>query len=121
MGLVTLAVSGLLALIGVGSFLLSDSAKPETALIPAFVGVIFLILGLAAVPMVRPLQMVAVHLAALAAALFPLGVIGRWVSDGFGTPLATAAQVATVVILWGFFALCLKSFLAARRARRASA
>jgi hypothetical protein len=120
-GLITLLLSGLLAAVGFTSFFLSTSDKPGTALITAWIGLLFLVFGLLILVPNFIVQMIFVHLSAGAALLLPLGIVGRWVSAGFTSPLATAAQVSTVVLLWGYAALCISSFLKARRIRKEQA
>ncbi|MEM6312680.1 MAG: hypothetical protein AAF743_01245, partial [Planctomycetota bacterium] len=100
------------------AFLISDSDKPVTALIPAAIGGLFLVFGALQLPDQRVLRMVVAHLAVLAAALLPIGVVMRWIGGEFGTPLAFTVQAVTLVLLWGYVALGVRSFIAARRARK---
>lgn len=114
----TIALGAALVVVGVGITLLSGSDS-FTSLIPAFVGVVFLVLGFVArarESLSRHLMHAAVALA-LIVVLASLGtVFGRGASGW-----ALASQVATIVLCGGYVALGVRSFIEARRAREAAA
>lgn len=116
----------LLAVIGVGGFVATGSSS-YTALIPAIFGIILYICGriVMAAPNLRKHVM---HVAALVALIGIGGVLSR--SAGkipallSGQPVepsttAVALQLGTAVLLIIFLALCVKSFIDARKARTA--
>ena len=107
-----------LVVIGIVVTIASDS-ESVTSLIPAFIGVVFVGLGLLA--RAKPdLNHPVMHAAAGLALLGGLGSLGSAVgrrSEGW----ALVAQLATVVILGGFLYRAVQSFRAARLAREAGA
>jgi hypothetical protein len=108
---------GLLVAIGLITFGLSESKSP-TALIPAYLGGMLVICGILAAkkPNLRKHMM---HVAAL------LGLLGTSVLfmvtpkllGGSGLGLAQGSQLATGILSLIFLVLCIRSFIAARRAR----
>jgi uncharacterized membrane protein HdeD (DUF308 family) len=115
---------GLLIVLGVAGFVLTDMAH-VTALIPAFFGIALVILGVLARK--DHLRMHAMHLAAL------LGLVGLIVPAVRAAPnvgtlfdgtadrdkaIATASQLLMALLCAVFVGLCIKSFVDARRARR---
>ncbi|MBX5494376.1 MAG: hypothetical protein IRZ15_03490 [Bryobacteraceae bacterium] len=117
---ITVAVGVLLILLGVGGYLATRTSL--TALIPAGFGVLFLVLGLIARnPKSRK------HAMHAAAMLGVLGILGSarglarlpalLSGQDVPRPAAVAAQSAMAAILIVFVALCVKSFVDARRAR----
>lgn len=117
---ITVAVGVLLILLGVGGYLATRTSL--TALIPAGFGVLFLVLGLIARnPKSRK------HAMHIAAMLGVLGILGSarglarlpalLSGEDVSRPAAVAAQSAMAAILIVFVALCVKSFVDARRAR----
>ena len=112
----------LLCLIGVG-FYAGTGAASVTALIPAFLGLPLVVAGLLARR--EGLRRHAMHAAAL---LGTLGILGslRGVAKlpalltggEVARPAAVAAQSITAVLCLVFVALCVRSFVSARRARR---
>lgn len=108
-----------LIIIGVGAWLLSES-RSATALIPAALGALLVILGVAA--NAKPdMSHHFMHGAAMVALLGVLGslgsLLGRWNGDdGY---LAEFSQAATIVLCAGLLYLAVQSFRAARIARTA--
>ena len=115
---VTRLVGFLLIALGLVSYFGTGRAS-VTALIPAFVGAVFLILALAArSPDARKHVM---HAAVALALLGCLGTLGRIIpavsTGSIGRP-AVLAQIAMAVILAVYVALGVRSFIEARRARK---
>jgi hypothetical protein len=115
---VTRVVGFLLVLLGVVSYV-GTGAASVTALIPAMVGALFLILAFVArSPEARRHVM---HAAVALALILVLGVLPRIVgavnAGGIQRP-AVLAQIAMVTILIVYVLLGVKSFVDARRARR---
>ena len=121
MAKLTIGVGVLLILLGgVGYF--GTGRESITALIPAFFGVVFLILGAVALNPNRRKH--AMHAAAALAVLGFIGTLSgvikavRWMG---GTeparPPAVISQTIMAVIMLVFVVLCVQSFIAARRAR----
>src|ERR1043166_8237524 len=111
----------ILTLLGVITFAfatqLGADHRSVTALIPAFIGFPMMLLGYFAV--LKPdLRMHLMHAAVLIALLGFIASAGRWVMHP-GFALA-GASIFTMAILTGIFViLCVRSFIAARRARQA--
>lgn len=108
------------ALIVVGVFVtvVSDSGS-VTALIPAFIGVIFVLLGVIGRAKAE-LNRHAMHVAAAVALVAVLASAGSAIGRG-STGWALFAQLATIVVGAVFLALAIRSFRAARLAREADA
>jgi hypothetical protein len=114
----------LLILLGVGGYVGTGMESP-TALIPAGVGIVLAALG--AVAQAKPtLRMHIMHAAVLVGILgfagtFP-GVI-KLIKWAGGTeparPAAVVVQSIMAVMMVAYVALCVKSFIAARKARKA--
>jgi hypothetical protein len=115
---VTRATGFLLVLLGVAGYVGTGGAS-LTALIPAMVGALFLILALVArSPEARKHVM---HAAVALALLAFIGVVPRVVSavsSGEVRRPAVLAQMAMAAILGVYVLLGVKSFVDARRARR---
>jgi hypothetical protein len=113
----TIVFGILLTLLGVAGYVLSGMTS-FTALIPAVFGLLLLALGfLARSESMRKHAMHAAAVVALvgcAGALFPL----LRTTGGVRPGLAVFSQVAMVVLTALFVVLCVRSFIAARRARR---
>jgi hypothetical protein len=133
MPLATIVTGVLSILLGVGlfAFASADGSRPLTALIPVIPGAIFVVLGaLARKPSLRKHMM---HAAAIVALLIVLAGLGmgvpklvKYYSDSLpaGTtprPLAYWGQIALAVIFGVFEVLCVRSFIAAAKTRRAAA
>lgn len=118
----TLLVGTLLVVLGIVGYVTSDAAS-LTALIPAGVGVL---LVLAAVLGRRPqLRPHAVHAAMLIALLGLLGSlmnvaqVGALLAGTAERPSAVVVSLIMAVVLIGYLAVGVRSFVAARRLRRA--
>ena len=108
------------ALIVVGVFgnIVSDTGS-ITTLIPAFIGVIFVVLGAAG--RAKPdLNHHLMHAAAALALLALVSSAGSAIGRG-STGLALFTQLATIIVMGAFLALAIQSFRAARIAREAEA
>jgi hypothetical protein len=118
----TLIVGGILIVLGVVSYVASAFAS-VTALIPAFLGVVLVICGLIALK--KP--MLGVHVALVVALLGLVGTFMNVVKIGeafAGTaerPLAVIVSAITFVLLLIYIALGVRSFVAARRWKKADA
>ena len=119
MATITLLCGTLLIAVGaIGYGLQEADHRSATALIPAGLGAVFIILGLLARK--DSLRKHAMHLAAL------LGLVGCGVSiwrvilsagKEDVKPLAVSTQAAMAAICAAFVGLCVRSFIQARRAR----
>lgn len=109
-----------LALIVLGVVVsLASASQSVTSLIPAFIGVGFLLLGLAG--RIKPaVNHHLMHAASVLALLAVLGSVGSIVGRGAGG-WALLSQVVTVAIAGTFLVLAIRSFKAARRARTEAA
>jgi len=122
---VTVGLGGVLILLGVGAYAISGGAS-VTALIPSFFGIVFLGLGLLALK--QSLMKHAMH-AASVLALLALGGTGGGVVKSIRMalgaeiqrPQAAIVQAIMFVPCGVFLALCIKSFIDARRRRIAAA
>jgi hypothetical protein len=115
---ITRTVGFLLVLLGVVGYVGTGGAS-ITALIPAMVGALFLILALAARS--AEARKHVMHAAVAIALLSLLGVIPRVVAAanaGETQRPAVLAQIAMATILFVYVVLGVRSFIAARRARR---
>lgn len=111
----------LLTLIGAVGYFASDADNPVTALIPAFVGVPILLLGLAATK--EACRKHAMHFAVMLSLLGFLAAGGRLAMvlvKGGGTTLGLSSLAAMAVVCLVFTALCVKSFIDVRKAREQS-
>lgn len=113
---VTLVYSVLMIALGSGFYLASD--KPSvTALIPAFFGGVFLVLGLLARK--EHLRKHAMHAASALGLVACLSAVAVLVIRGStASGLALTEQTIMALLSAGFVALCVRSFIEARRARR---
>ncbi len=114
----TIGLGAVLIALGVIVTFVSDSGS-ATSMIPAFIGLLFVIIGVIAAVR-EDLRKHLMHAAAALALLAILGslgsLIGRW--DGeFGW--AQFSQLVTVVLSAGFIQQAVGSFKAARLAREA--
>lgn len=114
----SLIAGAALVVIGLFVTVVSDSGS-VTALIPAFIGAVFVLLG--AIARAKPdLGRHAMHAAAALALLAVLGSAGSAIGRG-STGWALFAQLATIVVAAVFLAMSIRSFRAARLAREAEA
>jgi O-antigen/teichoic acid export membrane protein len=113
----TILFGVLLTLLGfLGYFMTGTSSL--TALIPAAFGVLLIALGF-----IARSEATRKHAMHAAAAVSLIGMIGALIPllrtpAGVRPAMAVASQVAMVVLTALFLALCVRSFIAARRARR---
>ena len=127
MAKVTIVVGSLLVVLGIIGYagLLGGGSGHVTALIPAFAGALFEVLG--ALAMKPEFRKHAMHAAAALGLLGFFGAVGgvvkmlKWMG---GTtperPGAVIAQTIMALICAIFVALCVRSFIAARKAREAA-
>lgn len=121
----TIAFGAVLIALGVAGYFLTGR-QSVTALIPAFAGVLFLVLGIVAQkPGARKHAM---HVAAALALLGFLGTITGVIKvirmlggEEIARPAAARSQAIMAVLCLLFLVLCVRSFIAARRARKAGA
>ena len=112
---IAVAVGLLLLIQGIG-FFVATGAKSPTALIPSGVGLPILVLGWLAF---RPnLRKHAMHIAAVFGVLGLLAALGRIAKAGLHLTPAGASLSLMVLLCGVFVALCVQSFIAARRRQR---
>src|SRR5262245_35848543 len=114
----TIIVAVLLIVLG-GAGYFGTGTSSLTALIPAFFGLLLLILGVLARS--DGARKHAMHAAAMVALVGLLGALFSLVRTPLDVrpPMAVFAQVAMLVLMAVFLALCIKSFRDARKARAA--
>lgn len=125
MAKMTIVVGGVLIVLGLIGFGATGSTHP-TSLIPTWFGMALAILGLLARTEDARKRMLWMHIAVtvgLLGFLFP-GVMATmaWVKAHGGAlarPAATEEQAAMAVVCLVFVAMCIRSFIAARRGRNA--
>lgn len=118
MPLKSIIAGDVLIVVGVLATILSGSGS-ATSLIPAFIGVVFVALGILA--RAKPgLSHHAMHAAAALAVLAVLGSLGSAIGRG-STGWALAAQLITVAVAAVFLFFAVQSFRAARLARTSAA
>lgn len=112
-----------LVLIGLTFYLVSGRSS-LTALIPAAFGIVLILLGIVAERAASPKH--AMHMAAVVALLGIGGSLNGFPDffrmlggDAVERPLAAAAKVAMAIDLAAYLAYSIRSFVAARRARKA--
>ena len=112
----TIVIGMLLTLLGVGGYVLAGGVS-VTALIPAFFGLPLMLLGFLARS--EPIRRHAMHAAAALALLGWAGAVFSLMRTPTGPRSAVAvfSQGAMVLLTAVFVALCVRSFIAARRAR----
>ena len=112
----TIVIGTLLVLLGAIPYLLS---RQPTALIPAYVGVLLVVLG--AVARNERMRKHAMHAAVILGLLGFLAAAGRLVgalaSGKTPAPLAAFSLIAMALLTGIFVVLCVRSFVAARRQR----
>ena len=121
MGKLTIVFGAVLAVVGVAGYEMTGSIHP-TALIPLWIGLLLAISGVLALNPAR--RMLWMHVAVTVGLLGFLGTIASVVDIvkmATGTvlphPIAVEEKFATCVICLIFVVLCVRSFIAARRAR----
>jgi sulfite exporter TauE/SafE len=114
-----IATGVLLILVGVGGYFAGGMAS-VTALIPAFAGLPILIFSaIAANPARKALGMHVAVVFGLLGFLAPLGrIIPVAIKGEFTLSLATGSMILMALICGAFTALCVMSFIQARRQRR---
>ena len=117
---ITLSFSALYIALGVAAFFLTGAVH-KTALIPAYFGIVLLVLGL--LGQKENLRKHVMHAALLVVLLALLGTARSLLKlpsafDGTAErPFAIYAQAATAVLSIAFLALGIRSFIQARRSR----
>ncbi len=109
-----------LVVIGIGAWLLAGGpGTSPTALLPAILGVVFLVLGLLAGR--ESLRRHTIHAALVLALLGAIGTVDRALPLLTGgevdLPAAAWASLATAVLCLVYLVVGVRSFIAARRAR----
>jgi hypothetical protein len=120
----TLGTALVLIILGVAFFVATGSQAP-TALIPAYFGIVLGILGLLANTPDSKRRMIFMHIAVtvgLLGVIFPgYRAASAFFASTHGTamarPLAVKEEFAMAVICLAFVLMCVRSFIAARRAR----
>jgi len=110
----TVLVGVLLLVQGVG-FYIGTGSKSITALIPAFLGLPMLALGIIALK--ESARKHAMHAASALSLLGLLAAIGRMASAGLSISPAGLSVLILALISGVFLVLCVKSFIDARRGR----
>ena len=126
MAKLTMVFGLVLVLLGVGVFL-SVGVHAPTSLIPAYFGALLLILGALANTEDAKRRMIFMHLAVtvgLIGFLFPFvrsigGAITLLQGGTVLRPLAVEESMAMALVCLVYTALCVRSFIAARRSRAA--
>jgi hypothetical protein len=125
MAYVTIGFGLALSALGVAGYAVSSGAS-LTALIPLAFGLLLIVCG--ALARREALRKHAMHAAAvlgLLGFLGPMRVLPQMVrllgGEQVGHPVAVVAQLAMMVLCGVFLALCIRSFVAARRARAGAA
>jgi hypothetical protein len=117
---ITILLGLLLTVLGLAGYV-GTGQEHKTALIPAAFGLAFLVLGL--LGRKDNLRKHAMHAAAVLGLVGFLGNAGMLLrtlfsAAGFTRPVAAVSQLLMAVACLVFVALCVKSFVDARRARR---
>jgi O-antigen/teichoic acid export membrane protein len=112
----TIVFGVILTLLGFAGYFLTGTDS-ITALIPAIFGLLLLVLGFLARS--ESIRKHAMHAAATVALVGFIGALFSLLRVPFDArpALAVASQAAMVVLTAAFVALCVRSFIAARRAR----
>jgi len=119
MAYTTIVFGLVLTALGLAGYLLAGGVS-VTALIPAFFGIVLLVLGVLARS--EALRKHAMHAAAAVALIGFVGALMSLLRAPFATrsALANFSQVAMALLTAVFVWMCIRSFRAARRARAAS-
>lgn len=114
---ITIGIGSILVLLGVAGYVATEAIS-WTALIPAFFGAALILLGvLARQDKMRKHAMHAAVLVGLVGLIVPAVRVAGALANGTGSGLAFWMQAATAVVCGVFVALCVKSFIDARRKR----
>ncbi|MEX0773758.1 MAG: hypothetical protein WEB89_02270 [Balneolales bacterium] len=114
----TVIFGTLLVVIGVAGYIISEMVS-ITALIPAFFGVIYIILGrLASKENLKKHMMHAAAALSIILIIPTIGAIGDLVAGDSGAGVISRSLTAVAAII--FLILCVKSFIDARKARDAA-
>ena len=117
----TIVIGTLLVLLGVIPYFVSASHSP-TALIPAYVGAVLVLLGFVARN--DRLRKHAMHVAVIVGLLGFLAAAGRLIMSlargNTPTPLSAVSLIGMALLTGVFVVLCVRSFIAARRQRVAA-
>jgi hypothetical protein len=123
----TIGFGVLLLALGIGGYVFTGSVHP-TALIPAWFGVVLCLCGVLANTENSKRRMLWMHIAVTFGLLGFLASGARVVmkliqahGEPFMYSIAVEAQAAMCALCGIFVALCVRSFIAARRGRRAAA
>ena len=126
MAKVTIGLGVLLCLVALTGFVASGSSHP-TALIPAAIGILFLVFGVLANSVDPKKRMLWMHVAVTVSLLCFLGTIKADVevfrmAHGLIAehPIAVEEKAAMSLLCLLFVLLCVRSFITARRARIAA-
>lgn len=121
MAKVTIVVAVLLVVLGLG-FYLGTGSKAPTALIPTWFGIALGLFGMLAISPSESRRKLFMHINVTIGLLGFLGAAGRVISvlASGRTPdhIAVTAQLLMAALLLIYVALCVRSFIAARRARQ---
>ena len=112
---ITIMVGALLVIQGVG-FFVAASFGSITAMIPTFLGVPILVLGILAFK--ESARKHAMHLTAVLATLGCLAAVGRMASAGLSVSAAGVSLIIMATLTGGLLLLCIQSFVSARRRQR---
>lgn len=118
MAFTTIVFGLILTVLGLAGYVLTGMVS-VTALIPAFLGAILVALGFVARS--EPVRKHAMHAAALVALIGFVGALFSLLRTPMALrpAMAVFSQAATVLLTGVFVVLCVKSFIDARRVRRA--
>jgi hypothetical protein len=124
MGKTAIVFGFLLILLGAGIYvglMMIEDSPSKTALIPAFFGLPIVLLGLLALKdAYRKHAMHVVAVLALLGVLAPVSRLAMQMARGAGVaPLPMASMIFMALLSGGLLALCIKSFVDARRRRAA--
>ncbi|MGC1479755.1 MAG: hypothetical protein WA771_04575 [Chthoniobacterales bacterium] len=113
----------ILIVLGAVSYFITGADSP-TALIPAFVGAALVLFG-ALARMGHVMNLIFAHLAVLLGVVGALGGLGMSIPKLMSgvelvRPMAIYMQLAMGLILFVYVIFCVRSFIAARRARQAT-
>ena len=127
MAKLTIAVGLILIAIGAAGFVLTGSAHP-TALIPAYIGIVLAVSGILANTENPKRRMLWMHIAVTVSLLLFLGTIPALIDEVrmlrgtiFPHPIAVEEKALMSLLCLAFVLLCVRSFIAARKARKLAA